>query len=117
MVGAVIHGRVTVELQWREQADREAAALQRERDQRKVAEKQTQFLAKELETTDDRAKQTQTQLTFHEQALAISNEADPKRGTLSWRSPLAQALMGGETGDIVEMQSPKGEIEILRVEN
>jgi transcription elongation GreA/GreB family factor len=36
---------------------------------------------------------------------------------LSWRSPLAQALMGGEAGDIVEMQSPKGEIEILRVEN
>src|SRR6201986_1689456 len=33
------------------------------------------------------------------------DEADPKRGTLSWRSPLAQALMGGEAGDIVEMAS------------
>lgn len=45
------------------------------------------------------------------------DEADPKRGTLSWRSPLAQALMGGEEGDVVEMASPKSEIEILKVEN
>ncbi|HVU21318.1 MAG TPA: GreA/GreB family elongation factor, partial [Rhizomicrobium sp.] len=54
-----------------------------------------------------------------QQTLRIvgEDEADPKRGTLSWRSPLAQALMGGEAGDIVEMASPKSEIEILRVEN
>jgi transcription elongation GreA/GreB family factor len=52
--------------------------------------------------------------TYH---IVGEDEADPKRGMLSWRSPLAQALMGGEAGDIVEMQSPKGEIEILRVEN
>jgi transcription elongation GreA/GreB family factor len=45
------------------------------------------------------------------------DEADPKRGTLSWRSPLAQALMGGEAGDAVEMAGAKGEIGILRVEN
>lgn len=45
------------------------------------------------------------------------DEADPKRGTLSWRSPLAQALMGSEAGDIVEMASPRAEIEILKVEN
>jgi transcription elongation GreA/GreB family factor len=45
------------------------------------------------------------------------DEADPKSGTLSWRSPLAQALMGGEVGDIAEMTNPKSEIEILRVEN
>ncbi|MEI9931558.1 MAG: GreA/GreB family elongation factor [Rhizomicrobium sp.] len=53
------------------------------------------------------------------QSLRIvgEDEADPKRGTLSWRSPLAQALMGGEAGDIVEMTLPKGEIEIVRVEN
>jgi transcription elongation GreA/GreB family factor len=34
---------------------------------------------------------------------------------VSWRSPLAQAMMGGEAGDIVEMQDR--EIEILSVEN
>ncbi|HTT98433.1 MAG TPA: GreA/GreB family elongation factor [Rhizomicrobium sp.] len=45
------------------------------------------------------------------------DEADPKRGLLSWRSPLAQALMRGEAGDVVEMASPKSEIEIVRVEN
>jgi transcription elongation GreA/GreB family factor len=43
------------------------------------------------------------------------DEADPKRGLVSWRSPLAQAMMGGEAGDIVEMQDR--EIEILSVEN
>jgi len=45
------------------------------------------------------------------------DEADPKLGTLSWRAPLAQAVMGAEAGDVVEMASPKSEIEILRVEN
>jgi len=41
--------------------------------------------------------------------------ADPKRGLLSWRAPLAQALMGGEAGDTIEFQDR--EIEILSVEN
>ena len=45
------------------------------------------------------------------------DEADPKRGLLSWRSPLAQAMMGAEAGDIVEMLAPKGEIAILSVGN
>ena len=51
------------------------------------------------------------------QTLRIVGEdqADPKRGLVSWRSPLAQAMMGGEAGDIVEMQDR--EIEILSVEN
>jgi transcription elongation GreA/GreB family factor len=43
------------------------------------------------------------------------DEADPKRGLVSWRSPLAQTMMGGEAGDIVEMQDC--EIEILSVQN
>jgi transcription elongation GreA/GreB family factor len=61
--------------------------------------------------TFTRASRTQTLRIVGE------DEADPKRGMLSWRSPLAQAMMGGEAGDIVEMESPKGEIEIVRVEN
>jgi transcription elongation GreA/GreB family factor len=31
------------------------------------------------------------------------DEADPKAGTLSWASPLAQALMGAEPGDEVAL--------------
>src|SRR6185312_14701343 len=41
------------------------------------------------------------------------DEADPASGTISWRSPLAQALIGAEAGDVVEMEKPKGEIEIV----
>jgi transcription elongation GreA/GreB family factor len=43
------------------------------------------------------------------------DEARPAEGTISWRSPLAQAVIGAEPGDIVEMAN--GEIEILSVES
>jgi transcription elongation GreA/GreB family factor len=51
-----------------------------------------------------------------EQSFRIvgEDEADPPNGLLSWRAPLAQAVMGAEAGDIVE--SRLGEIEILAVE-
>lgn len=42
------------------------------------------------------------------------DEADPKKGTLSWISPLARALMGKQVGDIVPMG--EGEAEILKIE-
>jgi transcription elongation GreA/GreB family factor len=46
------------------------------------------------------------------------DEADPSRGAVSFRSPLAQALIGARKGDIVEMEKPPAaEIEILGVEN
>lgn len=44
------------------------------------------------------------------------DEADPKAGLVNFRSPLAQALIGAEVGDTVEMSSPPAELEILRVE-
>jgi transcription elongation GreA/GreB family factor len=44
------------------------------------------------------------------------DEADPKAGLVNFRSPLAQALMGAEVGDTVEMMSPRAELEILKVE-
>jgi transcription elongation GreA/GreB family factor len=44
------------------------------------------------------------------------DEADPKAGLLNFRSPLAQALIGAETGDTVEMKSPPAELTILKVE-
>jgi transcription elongation GreA/GreB family factor len=45
------------------------------------------------------------------------DEANPANGLINFRSPLATALIGAESGDVVEMQNPKGEIEILAVEN
>jgi transcription elongation GreA/GreB family factor len=43
------------------------------------------------------------------------DEADPAQGKVSWRSPLAQCLLGARTGDVVEMAKPPAEIEILAV--
>jgi transcription elongation GreA/GreB family factor len=44
------------------------------------------------------------------------DEADPKAGLVNFRSPLAQALIGAEAGDTVEMASPPAELEIIKVE-
>ena len=43
------------------------------------------------------------------------DEADPSHGKLSWRSPIAQAVLGARTGDVVEMEKPRAEIEIVAV--
>lgn len=40
----------------------------------------------------------------------------PKAGLSNFRSPLAQALIGAEQGDTVEMVSPPVELTILKVE-
>ncbi|MBN9555748.1 MAG: GreA/GreB family elongation factor [Alphaproteobacteria bacterium] len=45
------------------------------------------------------------------------DEADAAKGLVSFRAPLAAALMGAREGDIVEAAEPLGEIEILRIEN
>jgi transcription elongation GreA/GreB family factor len=44
------------------------------------------------------------------------DEADAKAGLINFRSPLAQALIGAEVGDTVEMTSPRATLEILKVE-
>lgn len=41
------------------------------------------------------------------------DEADAARGLISFRSPLAQAVLGARPGDIVEANEPLGEIEIV----
>ena len=43
------------------------------------------------------------------------DEADAGRGLISFRAPLAQALLGSRPGDIVEAAPPLGEIEVLAV--
>lgn len=45
------------------------------------------------------------------------DEADPARGLISFRSPLAAALIGARAGDIVEAPNPLGEITVLSVNN
>jgi transcription elongation GreA/GreB family factor len=45
--------------------------------------------------------------------LVGEDEADAARGLVSWVSPLAQALLGHEAGDVVRFQA--GELEILEL--
>jgi len=41
------------------------------------------------------------------------DEADAAKGLISFRSPLAQAILGAHPGDIVEAPEPFGEIDII----
>jgi transcription elongation GreA/GreB family factor len=43
------------------------------------------------------------------------DEAEPSRGMISFRSPLATAILGARVGDIIEADEPLGEIEIIEV--
>ncbi|MCX7961022.1 MAG: transcription elongation factor GreB [Burkholderiales bacterium] len=46
-----------------------------------------------------------------------ADEVDPARGRVSWRSPIARALLRARAGDTVTLRSPSGEeaLEILDV--
>jgi transcription elongation GreA/GreB family factor len=43
------------------------------------------------------------------------DEADAAKGLISFRSPLAAAILGARPGDVVEADEPLGEIEIKEV--
>lgn len=43
-------------------------------------------------------------------------ESDTAQGTISWRSPMARALLGKVVGDVVTVERPAGEIEVEVVE-
>jgi transcription elongation GreA/GreB family factor len=43
------------------------------------------------------------------------DEADAAKGLISFRSPLAAAILGAPEGEIVEAPEPLGEIEILKI--
>jgi transcription elongation GreA/GreB family factor len=43
------------------------------------------------------------------------DEADATKGLISFRSPMAQAILGSRVSDVVEANEPLGEIEILAV--
>ena len=44
------------------------------------------------------------------------DEAEPGRGEVSWRSPIAAALLGAQVGELVTLRSPRGDEEIEVVE-
>jgi transcription elongation GreA/GreB family factor len=43
------------------------------------------------------------------------DEADAANGLISFRAPLAAAVLGARPGDIVEAPEPLGEIEIVSI--
>lgn len=43
--------------------------------------------------------------------LVGEGESDLKEGTISWKSPVARALLGKQVGDVVEIERPKGMVE------
>lgn len=45
-----------------------------------------------------------------------ADEADPARGLISFRSPLANAVMGARAGEVIEAAEPLGEITVLAAE-
>jgi transcription elongation GreA/GreB family factor len=44
------------------------------------------------------------------------DEADASKGLISFRSPMAQAILGAHLGDIVEADEPLGETEVVRID-
>jgi len=47
--------------------------------------------------------------------IAGVDEADAAKGLISFRAPLAQAVLGARPGDIIEAPEPLGEIEVVRI--
>lgn len=43
-------------------------------------------------------------------------ESDTAQGSISWKSPMARALLGKVVGDVVSVERPAGEIEVEVVE-
>lgn len=88
------------------------------------------FLAKRIESAEviDPSSLSGTKVRFgatvtyadpEEKVVYIvgEDEIEPGSGKISWKSPLARALMNKVEGDIVEFMTPKGacEVEILKV--
>ncbi len=45
------------------------------------------------------------------------DEAEPAKGLISFRSPLAQAVLGARAGDVIEAAEPLGEIGVFAISN
>jgi transcription elongation factor GreB len=53
----------------------------------------------------------------HRYRIVGIDEADARRGDVSWRSPIAAALLGAQVGDVVTVRTPRGaeELEVMAV--
>lgn len=49
-------------------------------------------------------------------SIVGEDETNTKEGLLSWKSPIARGLLGKSIGDIAEIETPSGEIELEIVE-
>ncbi len=45
------------------------------------------------------------------------DEADASKGWISFRSPMAQAILGARPGDVIEAGDPLGDIEVISTKN
>ena len=51
---------------------------------------------------------TEVQVTYR---IVGDDEANVKEGKISYQSPIARALIGKESGDIVVVKAPSGDVE------
>jgi transcription elongation factor GreB len=97
-------------------------------------DRRIRFLSKRLERSEvvDPAKRPKTDQVFFGATVTYANskneertvkivgvdEVDPRRGHVSWISPIAKALLRAYEGDVVKMRTPGAieEIEIVAVE-
>ncbi|MCI5064331.1 transcription elongation factor GreB [bacterium] len=96
-------------------------------------DKRIRFLTKRIEGAEviDPAEQSGEEVRFGATVTVLdecevekrysivgTDEVDLARGHISWRSPVARALLRRKEGDLVTVQTPRGEqdLEILRVE-
>ena len=47
--------------------------------------------------------------TEHVYRIVGQDEIEPSKGYISWISPLAKAMLGKQPGDVVKVQTPRGE--------
>ena len=45
------------------------------------------------------------------------DEADASKGLISFRSPMAQAILGAEVGDVIEAGEPLGKVALLAIKS
>lgn len=96
-------------------------------------DRRVRYLMKRIESAvpvDPKQQQAFTQVFFgatvtyaredgseHTVTLVGIDEADLAQGKISWRSPVAQALMKAKAGDVVSLRTPAGleEIEVVAI--
>jgi transcription elongation factor GreB len=95
-------------------------------------DRRIRFLSKRLESSEivDGLKQDPNRVLFGAKVLVQDeeerqrtyqivgvDEIDPKKGCISWVSPIAKALLGSKVGDVVTFTAPGGavELEVLKI--